>query len=397
MKVVGLRTIGSLNSTCWARSFVATALLVVAAVGVTQGPAFAAYPQAPTGALTCQLGGTMSFNPPLLPGNGTPGVSTEAVTIAQTLTGCMGTAALAVLVPSSATSISTKTVKIKATKIGKTKYAGGCATIVDSLVAASNNSKIAWDNGIRNTKTLVVGKSLLPQFPAGSGERGLQTTGSAAGSFPGPITSTAFFTLTSSQALQACIDGTGPSLSSVDIDAATSSWTDGTDVLTSGSIGGANVSVGDSIDAPIPSTTGTFLSCSSGTASVMVTSNPTAPGAAGLETTGLSLGTCTQSGANANVSFGLPSPGSVSDAVGLAFSLGTVSVSVSVPTFHEMCGYTVDLSGGASNIANAATFSNRPLKFTGGTIQCPEIGVISLSMSPLTDASDVNGPLVFVN
>lgn len=167
---------------------------------------------------------------------------------------------------------------------------------------------------------------------------------------------------TSSQALRACVDGTGPSISSVDIDAATSSWTEGNDVLTSGSIGGANVSVGDPIEAPIPSTTGTFLSCSSGSASVIVTSNPTAPGAADLETTGLSLGTCTQSGANANVSFGLPSSGSVSDAVGLAFSLGTVPVSVSVPTFHEMCGYTADLSGGASNVTNAATFSNRPLK-----------------------------------
>jgi hypothetical protein len=401
MEVVRRRTLAIFRAVSPFGYLAAVVFLLGGATTILQGPAWAAGVPKPSGTLTCQLGGSMSFNPPLSPGNGTPGADKEEASITETLTGCVGTASTAVLVPGQATSVSTKTVKIKATKIGKTKYAGGCDTISGSLAAAAYKSKITWNNGIKGTRAKVAGKSFLAEYPAGSGESGLQATGTATGSFTGPVTSTAFFTDSSSQALQACIDGTGPSVSTLDIDETTSSWTDGTDVLSFGSLGGANVSVGDTIGGLIPGSTGSFLTCSSGSASIRVTANPTIAGSAILETTGLSLSGCMEFGSSADVTFsGLPSvppSGSVSDAAGLGISLGTVSMAVSDPTLRESCGYSVDLSGGYSNATNAATFTNRPFTFTGGSLTCDESGSISFSMSPITDANDSGDPSVFVN
>src|SRR5947209_14459244 len=82
--------------------------------------------------------------------------------------------------------------------------------------------------------------------------------------------------------------------------AAPAASADAVDVLTTGSVGGANVTVGDVLQAGLTSgTTATFLdangkgvTCTTATFTASVTANPAAPGAATESVTNLTFSGC---------------------------------------------------------------------------------------------------------
>jgi len=170
----------------------------------------------------------LNFNPPLTPGNGTPGVTDEIVSVNLTLSGCGGVSNPGGLAPSTATSVATKSLKIKATKVGKTKYAGGCNTFVGGFLASSLKSSITWNNGISNSKATFVDLS----EQTNNSEVGFDNhNGTTTKSFAGPASLSAFFDSASSNAIVSCAERTGGSIPSVTIDSSTSLMGIGTDAV----------------------------------------------------------------------------------------------------------------------------------------------------------------------
>jgi YVTN family beta-propeller protein len=175
----------------------------------------------PSGNVTCKVGGSLSFDPPLTPGNGTPNVSNEVVSTNLALSSCTGSSNPVGQVPTASTSVVTKAIKIKPVKIGRTKYAGGCATFVSAIDAASIKSTITWNNGIKVSRT-TLGKVQLHEIaPANA----ISASGSAAESFDGLSVLNAQLNSVSSAALSTCLVGSGPSISSVTFAPSTSSIT----------------------------------------------------------------------------------------------------------------------------------------------------------------------------
>ena len=105
----------------------ATAVLMPLAFATSGAPAGATRLLEPTGTVTCVVGGHLSFNPPLIPGNGTPHATTvEIVSINISLSGCTGSSNPPGFVPTGGTVV-TRPLKFRATRVGHTVYADGCA------------------------------------------------------------------------------------------------------------------------------------------------------------------------------------------------------------------------------------------------------------------------------
>ena len=105
------------------RLFLVTAAAVLVSltmVGAVVTPASARV-ITPSGNVTCRVSGSLSFSPPLTPGNGTPNVSNEVISTSLALSGCTGSSNPVGQVPTASTSVVTKAIKIKAIKIGRTK------------------------------------------------------------------------------------------------------------------------------------------------------------------------------------------------------------------------------------------------------------------------------------
>jgi YVTN family beta-propeller protein len=175
----------------------------------------------PSGNVTCDVGGSLTFSPPLTPGNGTPNVPNEVVSTNLALSSCTGSSDPVGQVPTASTSVVTKAIKIKAVKIGRTKYAGGCNTFASAINASSIKSTITWNNGIQLTKTTLSN----PLLRTGGAETNIGALGSATKSFTGSGSLNAFLSSASTRALGICLIGRGSSLSSVAFDSSTSSIT----------------------------------------------------------------------------------------------------------------------------------------------------------------------------
>ncbi len=198
---------------------VAVAILVpLSLVAAVATPAFAKV-ITPSGNVSCVVSGSLSFNPPLTPGNGTPNVSDEVVSTNLTLSSCAGSSHPVGQVPTASTSVVTKAIKIKAIKIGRTKYAGGCNTFASAIKASSLKSTITWDNGIKVTNTTLDN----PLLHTGGAETNISALGSATKSFAGSGSLNAFLDSGSTRALGICLIGRGSSVSSVTFDSSTSS------------------------------------------------------------------------------------------------------------------------------------------------------------------------------
>jgi YVTN family beta-propeller protein len=175
----------------------------------------------PSGKVGCAVGGSLAFNPPLTPGNGTPNVASEVISTTLALSSCAGSSQPVNHVPTASTSVVTKAIKIKAIKIGRTKYAGGCSTFASAIKASSINSTITWNNGIKVSSTTLGN----PVLHTGNTEDNLNALGSATKSFAGSGSLNAFLDSASTRALGICLTGRGSSISSVTFDASTSSIT----------------------------------------------------------------------------------------------------------------------------------------------------------------------------
>lgn len=181
------------------------------------------------------------------------------------------------------------------------------------------------------------------------------------------------------------------------------------DVLTTGSVGGANVAVGDTLTAP---TSGNevfnsgfvSITCTGGGTTGTVSSNPAAPSTAtqtgtSLKFTPTNPGTCSSNLGNASVSGGAAGSLSVSEAAGTTTGTATVSGSSgSFTVFGNTCTYKVSSpqTGTTSNTDNSLTFTNIAVSLTTGTGGCSPTGTQTIKYTPVTDTSQ-GGAKVFVN
>ena len=186
----------------------ASLLLPLASVVLLEGPAGAGQVTG-TGAVTCHISGTLSFNPPLTP-HGTQ-ASKEVITVSSSLSNCSGGTPAA----SPGTTV-TKPVKVKGT--GKPKISGSCAAAASqSGPGTTVKGKQNW-NGVKPSKFILSGVKFGLDGNGEVDETGSVTT---TGSYAGSGTVHIDFDSSSSSALLACVGGSG-SVSSATIDPANS-------------------------------------------------------------------------------------------------------------------------------------------------------------------------------
>jgi hypothetical protein len=191
----------------------------------------------------------------------------------------------------------------------------------------------------------------------------------------------------------------------------------GSNVLTTGSVGGANVAVGDVISASLKSgTSATFVSgsstvtCTTSQFTATVTSNPAAGGSAGENLTAQTFSNCTAhitgvSRVNSitvnNLSY-VTSINGTSKAVSLsAGSAGPVQATISLQSLlgAVVCSYRPNsgsLSGTGSNTDNSIAFSGQALTKSSGSGLCPGTSTFSATYAPSVDTSVAGSPAVFV-
>lgn len=197
------------------RSFALSLALTAPLFGilVLAGPAGAT--TTGTGTITCAYGDSMTFNPPLAGGSGTPGFKSEAVTLAPaSISGCTGTSGT---LPTLGIGTKSATFKIPGVKIGGVYYAGGCPTFVNYMWSKLKPHYDWTATGLTLKGTAVSHVSAESTSNPSTGDLGFQFSGTAHGSFSGSVTIDAYFTDASSAALQACIGNSG-TVSSLAVD-----------------------------------------------------------------------------------------------------------------------------------------------------------------------------------
>ena len=162
------------------------------------------------GTVTCSYGTTMSFNPPLQPGLGTPVAATvsEVITVAPaTIGSCTGSTTVGPL-PTSGTNAHPIIFKVKPIAFNGGHYAGGCL-FFNSVQLLIKHTVIDWTApapGLRPTN-VAPGIASLGSDPEGN--LGYPFTGTATLSFAGPAALNLFFDAASTSALQGCLSGSG--------------------------------------------------------------------------------------------------------------------------------------------------------------------------------------------
>lgn len=188
-------------------------------------------------------------------------------------------------------------------------------------------------------------------------------------------------------------------------------------VLTLGSVGGANVAVGDTIAASLKAgTTANFRSTSGGSTGVTcsvssfsgtVTTNPPAPGTATGSLTAQSFSSCVENilGVISVLSVtvdGLPYTVSQTSGGGVTISKsgGSVQTTIRLSTIlgTVTCVYRkTTLSGTSSNADNSINFVNQQFTKFSGPGLCFTNGFFTASYAPVRDTSQPGSPAVFVN
>jgi len=209
-----------------------TVMLAVAipVVGLmTMASPSSATPVSATGSVTCSYGTTFSFSPALKPGRGkvVPAGTKEVITIAPaTLGSCTGTATSGT-VPTSGLGTKSITVTMPAIVENNIWHAGGCdslATFAPKLNAKTNTAKFDWtpsSDGV--TKAPVTAVS--PLGGGGPSPYYYDFSGTAKGSFNGPVSIDAVFDSASSTELMDCIGNVAgsPHISTLTVDPTQSS------------------------------------------------------------------------------------------------------------------------------------------------------------------------------
>jgi hypothetical protein len=194
-------------------------------------------------------------------------------------------------------------------------------------------------------------------------------------------------------------------------------------VLTTGSAGvdGANVAVGDVLNATVAAgTTADFNTAAGGTTGIKcaesaftatVTDNPVVPGVAVESATAHTFATCTANifgvtTVNSVTVDNLPFGTTVDGATGAVTVSGTetapIQTTLSLGTIlgSVTCVYQAangSITGVASNTDNSIAFADQPFTKSSGPITCPASGFFTATYAPVTDTSVEGAPSVFTN
>jgi len=201
--------------------------------------------------------------------------------------------------------------------------------------------------------------------------------------------------------------------------AAAGNGTEAVNVLTTGSLGGPNVAVGNVLSANLKSGTtvkfvsapggNTGVTCTASSFSATVLTNPAAGGTATESLTAQTFGgTCTanvpgvtrvQSIAVDNLPYGASVTGSTG-AVVISGGSSLIQTTVKLGTLlgSITCVYRADLnkvSGTASNADNSITFTSQKFNKFSGPSTCFANGFFSATYAPVRDTSVAGSPVVF--
>jgi hypothetical protein len=368
------------------------AAIVLVAATFTATAADATTRRQPIGNVTCDAGGGLSFSPPLTP-TGSRGRH-EKVTLTEVLTSCSGSPGTAV--PSSPVLVRTRRIALPSTMVGAANVVGDCHSLASQLSQVVVKQTVKWGAPFQNEHFQLASRLMENAgiFYFFMHEQGTHTLDGGFGIGSAP-----------SQSLQSCIDGSGGPIDSVTFDPVLSTVTEGTDVLTVGSVTGSNVAVADSITAGVVG----GPSCASADAQATVQLNPAVPGTASLQLTNLDFSGCTiDMGPGvgtlpATVAVNnLPYPTSIGDGAGDPVSLGAVSLTMSVNGGTSTCTYASagPLAGSFDNGTSSIAFGGPTLAFSGATgplgASCPTAPIAAPSLTSLTDSTQSGSPLVFV-
>jgi hypothetical protein len=171
-------------------------------------------------------------------------------------------------------------------------------------------------------------------------------------------------------------------------------YVSGPEVLTTGSMGGSDVAVGDTFSSNA-SVSGSTLSCTSGSANGSVVENDLTQGTGEYLVSGLTLSSCTALGFPATVTvINLPYPLTVADSSGFPATLiglyATVSADGLTCTYSGSPNGSVQLNGGIS-------FPNETFGLNTGSAGCPGLVTASLTLAQPTDTSVLGNPHIYTN
>jgi hypothetical protein len=193
------------------------------------------------------------------------------------------------------------------------------------------------------------------------------------------------------------------------------------DVLTTGSVGGANVAVGDMLSASVAAgTTADFATASGGTTGVKcavstftatVVDNPAVPGIATESTTGQTFDSCTANifgviGVTSVVVNNLPFATTVESGTAAVSVTGTdaapIQTTLKLRTIlgSVTCVYRANgnaIAGVAGSGDSSISFANQQFNKFSGPITCPSNGFFTASYAPVLDTSLADSPEVFTN
>jgi len=345
------------------------------------------------GNVTCDAGGSLAFSPPLTP-TGTRG-SHEKIKLTETLTGCQGSPDTNV--PSSPQSVKTNTIKLPATMVGGEKVVGECQVLGTQLSQVSGKQTIKWAEQFQETKfdfssRLMEQEGIYYFFEHSEGTH--------------PLILALGLGSASSQVLQNCIDGQGSPIDTVAIDPIFASFTEGTTVLTTGSVGGTNVAVGDLLTSPVAG----GPDCTSASAQASTDFDPAVPGTATLQLTSLTFNSCTIDMGSAVGTLpasvavnNLPYAMSIGDGSGDPATVGPMSLTISMNGGSSTCSYAslASVTGSYDNTTSSIVFSGSSLGFSGGTgplaPNCPSSPLSFPTFTSVADSSQPGSPAVFVN
>jgi hypothetical protein len=193
------------------------------------------------------------------------------------------------------------------------------------------------------------------------------------------------------------------------------------DVLTTGSVGGANVAAGDVLSASVAAgTTADFATASGGTTGVKcavstftatVVDNPAVPGVATESTTAQTFDSCTANilgvtGVTGVVVDNLPFATTVESGTAAVAVTGTdaapIQTTLTLRTIlgTVTCVYRANgnaIAGVAGTGASSISFANQQFNKFSGPITCPANGFFTASYAPVLDTSLADSPAVFTN
>jgi len=198
--------------------------LAIGLIGLvaTAAPAGAASVSA-VGTVTCSVGSTLTFDPPLQPGIGTPVAknASELITLAPATIGSCAGSVTKGSIPVSGVSTKSNIFKVKPFDFNRNYFAGGCL-FVNALQLRIKSMALDWTaaSGVLKPTKFKPGYATLGSDPGGN--LGFSFSSTAKGSFAGPAALGLYFTAASTTALQDCESGSG-TISTLTIDPTQSS------------------------------------------------------------------------------------------------------------------------------------------------------------------------------